>query len=134
MVAEGVGRLGAPPPDGRALSSASVADADGVGRADLEGVADGVGVALPDGAGAAEGSGGPRVGLGAAVGPGGFAVGAAVGVEGGAVAVGGGVGTGVGVGVGTVPTTTMVGPMSVGSLPCISATNVTCQVPAGSVD
>jgi hypothetical protein len=129
---EGLGRLGAPAPNGRALSTESVADADGVGRADLDGEAEAVGVASPDAAGVPLGTGGPKVGRGEAVGRGGTGVGAAVG--GGAVGAGVGVGTGAGVGVGGGPTTTTAGPARVRSLPWISATKVTCQVPAGNVD
>jgi hypothetical protein len=44
------------------------------------------------------------------------------------------VGAGVGVAVGGGPTTTTIGPLSDGSLPGVAAVNVTCQVPAGSVD
>jgi hypothetical protein len=133
--AEGLGRLGAPAPDGRAPSLASVADVDGVGRADLDGVAEAVCVA-PGAAGVPLEIGGPKVGPGPAVGLGGFGVGAAlgVGVGAGGIAVAGGVGTGVGVAVGAGPITMTVGPMSVGSPPWISATKVTCQVPAGSVE
>ena len=93
-----------------------------------------MGVAPADAAGVPLEIGGPKVGPGPAVGLGGIGVGAAVGVGVGGVAVGGGVGTGVGVAVGAGPTTMTVGPTSVGSLPWISATKVTCQVPAGSVD
>jgi hypothetical protein len=98
-----------------------------------------VGVARGDADGVRDGLGDPKVGPGAPVGPGGIGVGADVGTGvglgvGRGLAVGRGVGGGVGVGVGGRPTTTTVGPARVGSLPGVAATNVTCHVPAGSVE
>lgn len=129
---DGLGRLELVAADGRPLSLPPAEDAEGVGRAEPDPDGEAVGVARADAAGAREGIGGPNVGVGVGAGLGvdvgvGFAVGRGL-------AVGRGVGAGVGVAVGGGPTTTTVGPLSVGSLPGVAATNVTCRVPAGSVD
>jgi hypothetical protein len=77
------------------------------------------------GCGSGRGGAGDPVGAGSCVGTG---VGAAVGG-------GGGGGGGVGCGVGGGAVTVTVGPSSgCGGSPALSAWNVTCQVPAGSVD
>lgn len=128
---DGLGRLELVAADGRALSLPPAEDAEEVGRAEPDPDGEAVGVARADAAGAREGIGGPNVGIGAALGRVGVGVGFAVGRG---LAVGRGVGAGVGVAVGGGPSTTTVGPLSVGSLPGVAATNVTCQVPAGSVD
>ena len=99
----------------------------GVGRADAPGVPEEIG--------------GANVWFGGSVGPGGIGVGvgarvgAGVGFpDGRGLRVGRGVGAGVGVAVAWGPTTTTVGPLSVGLLPGVVAANVTSQVPAGSVE
>jgi len=139
--ADGLGEPEPPEADGRGLPLPPDGVGEGVGRAAPDPDGEAVGVARPDAAGEPEGIGGPNVGIGAGLDRGGVGVGVRVGfaVGGGlavgrGVAAGRGVGGGVGVGVGGGPTTTTVGPLSVGSFPGVEATNVTCQVPAGSVD